>query len=310
MHTGFKVSKFIHKIIMKKNIPKSKLFICSFWNNNMAYGIACFKKKNRDVIGATRAHRWDIFFKGNKGSYLPMRKPIFEELDSIFFSSKEGKSYFSEKLKIQSDKLKIGWLGIKKSGFMNPKPRHNPLEILTCSAMISRKRNHLMIEALSKIDDIKINWKHIGDGPNMKKLIEMGDNFLSPKKNIEHQFLGRFSNPELYNYYKNNPIDIFINLSTSEGIPMAIVEVMSFYIPVIATNVGGISEIINNKNGVLLTSNPSIDEIINAILKISNINNEEYSNKQKKAFETWQNRFDAETTYTKFAEDLYNLKKT
>ena len=90
---------------------------------------------------------------------------------------------------------------------------------------------------------------------------------------------------------------------------MAIVEVMSFYIPVIATNVGGVSEIINNKNGILISKNPSIVEIVNAIYKISSTNNKEYYAYKQKAFETWQDRFDAKKTYSKFAIDLHNLQK-
>ena len=121
-----------------------------------------------------------------------MRKPIFNELDSIFFSSLEGKSYFSNKLGIHSDKLKIGWLGIKKSGFNNLKPKHNPLEILTCSAMINRKRNHLLIKALSEINELEIKWNHIGDSFEMNKLTKMADNLLSHKKILIIRFLEDF----------------------------------------------------------------------------------------------------------------------
>ena len=309
MQTGLKVSKMIQQLMKKNKIIERNLFICSFWNSNMAYGISCFKRKYKHAIGVTRAHRWDIFFEGNKGNYLPMRRPIFDNLDSIFFSSMEGRSYFSKKLKIENKKLRIGWLGIKKSEFNAIKIKHSPLEILTCSAMISRKRNHLLIEALSEIDGLEIKWSHIGDGPEMESLLSLADKLLSPKKNIQYSFLGRYSNPELYSYYRDKPIDVFLNLSTSEGVPMAIVEIMSFCIPVIATNVGGVSEIVNNHNGVLLSANPSTEEIVNALKMISCLNDEEYSIYKQNAYETWSNRFDAEKTYSKFAMDLLALQK-
>ena len=44
-----------------------------------------------------------------------------------------------------------------------------------------------------------------------------------------------------------------MNVSESEGIPVSIMEASSFGIPVIATNVGGVGEIVENGyNGLLL----------------------------------------------------------
>lgn len=51
-----------------------------------------------------------------------------------------------------------------------------------------------------------------------------------------------------------NKSDIFILPSYYEGLPMSILEAMSYGLPVISTNVGGIGEIVhNNENGVLIT---------------------------------------------------------
>ena len=48
---------------------------------------------------------------------------------------------------------------------------------------------------------------------------------------------------------------MFINLSSSEGIPVSIMEAQSFGIPVIATNVGGSGEIVVSETGVLVDEN-------------------------------------------------------
>jgi len=45
--------------------------------------------------------------------------------------------------------------------------------------------------------------------------------------------------------------DIFVNPSYSEGLPSSVLEASSIGLPIIATNVGGTSEIINDKNGFL-----------------------------------------------------------
>ena len=58
---------------------------------------------------------------------------------------------------------------------------------------------------------------------------------------------------------------MFINVSSTEGIPVSIMEAMSFGIPVIATAVGGTPEIVNNENGYLLSKDPSAKELAEVI---------------------------------------------
>ena len=50
-----------------------------------------------------------------------------------------------------------------------------------------------------------------------------------------------------------NKTDVFILPSYAEGMPMAILEAMSYSIPVISTNVGGIPEVVlNNETGYII----------------------------------------------------------
>ena len=74
-------------------------------------------------------------------------------------------------------------------------------------------------------------------------------------------------NFEILDFYKNNYIDLFINLSYSEGIPVSIMEAMSYSIPTLATNVGGVSELVNEDNGVLVERDSIAEEITSDILK-------------------------------------------
>jgi len=43
-----------------------------------------------------------------------------------------------------------------------------------------------------------------------------------------------------------------MNLSETEGIPVSIMEAQSAGVPILATNLGGTSEIVNNENGFLV----------------------------------------------------------
>ena len=67
-----------------------------------------------------------------------------------------------------------------------------------------------------------------------------------------------------------NWADIFILTSYNEGLPISILEAMSYGLPIIASPVGGIPEVVErNRNGILV--NPgNIDEIYHAIMKYIN----------------------------------------
>ena len=87
---------------------------------------------------------------------------------------------------------------------------------------------------------------------------------------IENQivrFLGRLTNQEVLHYYGTHPIDIFINLSESEGVPVSIMEALAHGIPCVATDVGGTAEVVNEAeaDGVLLDVDATIAQIVSSI---------------------------------------------
>jgi glycosyltransferase involved in cell wall biosynthesis len=88
----------------------------------------------------------------------------------------------------------------------------------------------------------------VGDGPCLseyQKLINEADlldsvSFVGHQKNVIPYF---------------EKMDVFVLPSLSEGMPLVILESMAMNVPVIATSVGGIPEIVkNNKTGLLVAS--------------------------------------------------------
>ena len=55
--------------------------------------------------------------------------------------------------------------------------------------------------------------------------------------------------------------DLFMNVSSSEWLPVSIMEAFSFVIPALVTAVGGNPEIVQEGAGILLDENPSINSI-------------------------------------------------
>ena len=101
--------------------------------------------------------------------------------------------------------------------------------------------------------------------------------------------MGNIPNERLLNYYRDSYYDIFLNVSTSEGLPVSIMEAMSFGIPCIATDVGGTKEIVDHTiNGVLLHEDSSPERIKDAILSIANMTEDMYGLLREHARKKWE----------------------
>ena len=129
--------------------------------------------------------------------------------------------------------------------------------------------------------------------------------FKNSKKNI--MMFKKIYNSEIMKWYINEIPSLFINLSSSEGIPVSIMEAMSFGIPVIATDVGGTSEIVNNENGYLISENPSIEEVKSLICDYLTLTDYQKNLKKNAAYKTWENSYNAEINYTEFCNLITQL---
>jgi colanic acid/amylovoran biosynthesis glycosyltransferase len=106
-------------------------------------------------------------------------------------------------------------------------------------------------------------------------------------------------------YYNNNDIDVLVNVSHSEGIPVSMMEAQSCGIPVCAKNVGGVPEIVDNDNGVLLSEDVKPAGLAESLILFSN---PDYRNKKSElSRRNWKWNFDAEKNYTEFAKRIKNL---
>ena len=84
-------------------------------------------------------------------------------------------------------------------------------------------------------------------------------------------------------------------------------EANSFSIPVIAPNIGGVSEIVTNKNGYLLSDNPTPKYVAKIIYRYNNMSVKEKNNKRLSAYNTWKEKYNAEKNYTAFVEEIASL---
>lgn len=292
------------RLMKKKNLlPTDEEFIYyTYWYFYYTYSMT--KKKNtfKNVKIVTRAHGFDLFDERYNGGRQPFKYIMDERLDKVFFVAEQGKNYYLNKYsKENSDKYIISRLGtMKREGKCS---NEEPIfRIVSCSSIIPLKRVDLLVKALSRINK-KIEWVHFGSGMDMDKVCQLADSMLSNKVNIVYKFKGYVSNDKIMEYYSSHYVNCFISVSSTEGLPVSIQEAMSFGIPIVATDVGGVAELIGD-NGILLSSDPSEEQIAKAIESIMDVDEKRYLEFRCNSFKLWEKNFNAEKNRKNFAEIL------
>jgi glycosyltransferase involved in cell wall biosynthesis len=127
------------------------------------------------------------------------------------------------------------------------KPKNIPMFLNVAKKVIAKKSN--------------VSFLYVG-GSSIEKVKKYQDLVKTKSLNNKVFFVGKQNN--VLQILKS--CDIFILTSTQEGMPNVIIEAMASKIPIVSTNVDGISEIIRDKkNGFLVNSN----DIHNMIKKIN-----------------------------------------
>ena len=301
--------KLIKKWILKRNYfsDNKKTIAYTYWFTATTSTLLDIKNKNYRVIA--RIHGTDLYEKRHN-NYLPLRKYSIAKIDRIYCVSQAGKDYLSNRYNAYQKKYKLAKLGTKNHfDFGVKKKNDNIFRIVSCSSLIELKRVELILEGIIEFSkrekNSKIEWVHFGDGPLMKNIEKKSSKVGS--KSIKIELKGNVENSEILSFYANSSINLFVTASSSEGVPVSIMEAQSFGIPVIATKVGGIPEIINEKNGILISNKPSPVEIADALQKIYNMDKNKYKNMQIKSKEVWEKYYNADVNFREFAEEISKL---
>jgi len=144
--------------------------------------------------------------------------------------------------------------------------RGNQKVLLFVHRLSKRKGAHYLSYIADKLKEKNTIMIVIGDGSDAKQL-------KLKIKNIglesHTRFLGWIPNNELASYY--NLADIFIMPSDEEGFPHVILEAMAYNVPFVATNVGGVKDIIPKEINNYLVDAGDIDLFIKKIEELLNL---------------------------------------
>lgn len=292
-------AKQIADVILKK-YNKADVVLYSYWASEASFAERLIKQ----VTGwtcVTRAHGTDVYDGQCVYGTIPGQRKAIEGIDKVYVCSKSGRDYLQAKYPTSKSKIDYAYLGTRDYGFKPLRNASDAFVIASCSRLVPVKRIHLIAEALKKIGGKRIHWIHIGDGPEREKLERV---LKDVPENISVTLTGNMSHDEVMEYYKDHDIDLFINVSQSEGLPVSIMEVTSFGIPVIATDVGGTAEIVDKPTGVLIPQDFTTEQLVDCLEYFINMEPSALLQMRQSTRKFWEDNYAASKNYKLFYKQI------
>lgn len=138
------------------------------------------------------------------------------------------------------------------------------------------------IEELEKTNNLQnFEFTLAGTGPLYQHYLE-----LNKRENVK--LIGFVKDEDVETLYEHN--DLFVLPTLFEGMPTVVLEAMSKKMPIIVTNVGATSSMVNTENGFLIERN-SVTQLVNALQKFHQLSEVEKISLSNSSFNKVVNNF-------------------
>lgn len=286
------------KILLKSH--KSILFY-SYWMDTNAYALALQRDDFPDLKFIVRTHGGDLYDERSPSGQVAFRMSVYDKAEAIWPISVDGLEYIRRKFPLYQEKLKLAKLGVEDFGIGPLEMDSDVFRIVSCSSLIPLKRVNLIAQVMLH-SHLPIQWVHIGG--EKEQMEEIFQRIGNGRPSLEVIWRGKVSSEELMKYYSGQFVDALINLSSSEGIPVSMMEAISFGIPIFANNVGGISEIVTEATGCLVEEGLELDSLVRVFEVWLNSGKSRDMKFRNGVREFWKANFDADKNHFSFAEKL------
>mgnify|MGYP006084326657 CR=1 FL=1 len=257
-----KINRYIKivKIISKTNLSKINKLRDYLQDNKIDYCFSHLEKSNKisliaSILIKTQTiiviHNINIYEKGSKKEklagliYKLLASKVVAISDAVF-------SYLNNELNLNSKNIYLIENGIdfNRIKFDNSFKKFNQKRNFFClGRLVEAKGYDFMLECLKDENILRKDWKitMIGDGVQKKEL-----EFLITKYNLTNKVsvIGKKINP--FSFVEKGSIALMP--SRREGLPIALLEILSQGIPILSSDIYPLEIISNNYNGLKFKS--------------------------------------------------------
>ncbi|MCB9025446.1 MAG: glycosyltransferase [Bdellovibrionaceae bacterium] len=218
--------------------------------------------------------------------YSIVEKFLYYFTDIFVFESQYSRDQFQCKVRRNSEKYRLNLNGVRVSeNKTSESVLTNEFIVASFGALRRIKGFDLSIRAIKVLIDqnIKIKYHIYGEGEEKENLLSLVENL-----NLNHQvnFMGDTSGVD----EKIRSYNVILQPSRFESFGYTLIEAMNLGVPVICSNVGGMSEIVEDNVNGLLFKNEDVSELAER-LKILASNSQLRKKLIKNAHITIENTF-------------------
>lgn len=243
--------------------------ICTYWFDGVTSGLLRWRGSRERPRIVTRAHGVDLWVERRA---QPHRRRDLAMVDAVFPVSGAGCRYLVEQ-GAPAERVRIARLGVPGAPDVargtgdalghqpaagrgrcpeRPYPARE-LRLVSAASLIPLKRVHRIAEvaaALARADPARtVRWAHVGAGPDRPRV--EAALALAPG-NLVATLHGELSNAALRDVLRSGAHHAFVHLSETEGLPVVLMEACEAGLPLVATDVGGVGEIVDDTVGRLV----------------------------------------------------------
>jgi colanic acid/amylovoran biosynthesis glycosyltransferase len=299
-----RTGRWLEAAMAARGLGPTEVLLYTYWLGRQTLGCGMAKSRMPGLTLVTRAHGSDLYPTAHHPPYLPFRQATLGGADRIFTVSQHGRRYLDHAHPDTAERVEVARLGVMDPGFLNPGSVDGVFRVVSCSFMEKLKRLDKLIAALRELSslrpELRLHWHHLGDGPQRAALEEAARDLLPA--NVAWTFHGHLPNAGVLAFYRDHPVDAFVNVSASEGVPVSIMEALACGIPVVAPAIGGIPELVSTANGALLRADPEVPAIAAHLGALAPDRAE--AARRAVARQTWQAMARADRQYAAFADRL------
>jgi colanic acid/amylovoran biosynthesis glycosyltransferase len=231
-----------------------------YWLENTALALALLRRSRQIGPAIARAHNFDIYDECWGDNPVPFQDYKGRGLDAVFAISADGRSYL-ERVPSLRGKVRVQRLGVREPVSLPEENQNGEPLVVSCARLVDVKRVDMIPTVLAGLKR-PVRWIHFGDGPERERVEAEAARLPG---DVKWELRGQVENRAVLDFYARNHVDALLSLSTSEGVPVSMMEAQSYGVPVVACGIHGVPEIVDDETGVVLPASVSVAQATEAV---------------------------------------------